>query len=112
MRYFVNEIERRESQSTCFFEFQKGDCEDAFWLDDSVSIGDTLWDELNFTDLFKSLCPDFDYYGRTVVTHTQWREIKNLAEENGGAQYEAVKELSMWADECFLSNDVFTICGL
>ncbi len=112
MKYFVNECERRNTNSTCFFEFQRGNSAETFWCNDSVSISDTFWDELNFTDLFKSVCCDFDYYGRTVVTHRQWNIIKKLAEKNGGAQYEAVKELLPWVDECLLKYDEFTICGL
>lgn len=67
MKYFLNEAERKASQSTCYFEFQKGYYHDQCWLQDSISISDELWDELRLTELISGVIRKFDYYGKMII---------------------------------------------
>lgn len=113
MNFFVDEKKRKASHSTCYFEFQKGRHQgDQYWLPDSISISDTLWDRYHISDLIRSVIKNFDYYGPTAVTKNQWDEIMKLSQEAGGAWAQITAEAAPWVKECFKKQDVFTIMGI
>ncbi|MCD7748336.1 MAG: hypothetical protein LUI61_08415 [Firmicutes bacterium] len=112
MKYFVDEVKRKETHSTCYFEFQRGYYHDKCWLEDSISIRDTLWDEYHLSDLISCVIDDFDYYGVTIVTKNQWGEITKISENSGLIWHEVIAEAAPWVTECFKKHDVFTILGI
>ena len=112
MKYFVSEEERRASHSTCYFEFQQGYYHDQCWLPDSISISDTLWDELDLSVLFARVMEGFAYFGITAVTKAQWNDIVRLSQESPSSWHEVIAEASPWADRCFKDHEVFTILGI
>lgn len=112
IKYFVNETDRKASRSSCYFEFQKGRYNGNCWLQDSLSISDDLWEDLNLSDLFGEIIPKFAYYGCTTVTQKEWVKLLKRAEESGCLWKEVIEELVPWANECFENNDVFTILGI
>lgn len=112
MKYFVNEAVRKASHSSCYIEFQKGLYHDKCWLQDSVSISDTLWNEFNLSTLIGSVIVDFDYYGITVVTKNQWNKIVENSREAGSDWENIIAEAISWVNDCFEEHDVFTIPGI
>jgi len=112
MKYFVDEKQRKASQSSCYFEFQKGYYHDECWLPDSISISDTLWDEYGLSDLIGSVIKEFDYYYMTTVTKAQWDEIVKSSQKPGTLWGEIIGEAAPWVAECFKEYDVFTIMGI
>lgn len=112
MKYFVDEEKRKASHSTCYFEFQMGYYHDKFWLPDSISIHDSLWDEYHLSDLIGCVIKDFDYYGITIVTKTQWEEIVRLSQKSGSIWEKVIAEAVPWVNECFKRHEVFTILGM
>lgn len=111
MKYFVNERERKASNSTCYFEFQRGNYKNC-WLHDSISISDTLWDEFNLSELFHNIIENFDYYDHNVVTKKQWDEIVKISQKSNTIWREVIAEAVPWVSECFEENEVFTIIGM
>lgn len=112
MKFFVTEEKRKESQSTCYFEFQRGYYHGECWLKDSINISDTLWDEYHLSDLIGCVIKDFDYYGITIVTKDQWDGITKISKESECIWYEVIKDAIPWVIECFKNYDVFTILGM
>ena len=112
MKYFVTEVERNASGSTCYFEFQKGKIKNKYWLKDSIYLHADLFDELMLFHLFSASLGSFDYYGPTnVVSKVKWNIIVEKSKEN--AQWEiVVQELMPWVEECFIKHSYFTICGI
>lgn len=115
MKYFVDEVKRKASHSTCYFEFQKGYYHDACWLKDSISLSDTMWDEYHLSDLLGAVIKEFDYYGITTITKEQWDEIVKLSLESKQSEpvrNEIITEAAPWVNECLKEYDVFTILGM
>lgn len=112
MNYFVNEKQRKASQSSCYFEFQKGYYHDVCWLDDSISISDDFWCDYRLSDLFGRVIKDFNYYGITIVTKEHWKEIVALSREVGSPWKEVIEEAIPWVNSCFEANEVFSILGI
>lgn len=105
-------MKRKETHSTCYFELQRGYYHDICWLEDSICIRDTLWDEYHLSDLISCVIKDFDYYGVTVVTKNQWDEITKISEKSGLIWHEVIEEATPWVTECFKKHDAFTILGM
>ena len=115
MKYFLNEDERKKTNSTCYHEFVKGEWdEDAcvFWKNDSLNIHDDLLISLKLDALLTSMIDDYDPGGVTKISKEQWEKIYAKAEEIGGDLFEAVNEITPWLEENFRENEVFTILGL
>lgn len=111
MKYFVTEIERKASKSTCYFEFQKGSHEGKHWLEDSICIHDDLLKD-EIYQVFVAAIPQFDPFGITEVTKEHWQQVKSNAEAVGGEVLVAVMELDEWVVNCFEQEEMFTICGI
>lgn len=112
MKYFVTETKRKASNSTCFFEFQKGYYHDQYWLQDSINISDDLWDEFNLSELIGNVNKDFNYYGITVITKNQWNKIINNSQKTDSAWKDVIAEAIPWVNDCFEKNEVFSIIGM
>lgn len=115
MKYFMNEAERRASESTCYHEFYKGKWDkDAmvFWSEDSLNIHEDLMAASGLDKLILSIVEDYDPYGETEIDFNQWKKICIKAEEIGGSLLEAIKEVEPWAEDNFSQNEVFTILGI
>ena len=112
MRYFVNEVERKASGGTCYFEFQKGKHRNKYWLKDSICIHADLFDELLLFRLFVDSLGSFDYYGPSnVIEKEQWHKIIENSKKNKFWEL-VVEELQPWVEECFNEHKCFTICGI
>ena len=112
MNYFCTEQERKESHSTCYLEFQKGEYRGKHWLEDSISLHDDIFYELHLYSLFIRAIPNFDHYGITEVTEYEWETLKKLALEQGEEVQSLIEELSIWVSDCFEIEKIFTICGI
>ena len=47
MKYFINENQRKESHSTCYFEFQRGKYKNKCWKEDSLNLSQGIFIQLN-----------------------------------------------------------------
>lgn len=112
MKFFVDEQKRKESNSTCYLEFQRGYYHDECWRKDSISISGTLWTEINLSKLFRSVIHNFDYYGLNVVNKKDWDEIVQISLTSNAVWQEVIAEAIPWVSRCFEENEVFTIVGM
>ena len=112
MLFFINEEDRKNSKSTCYFEFQKGKYKDKCWKSDSVSIRDSVWDEYKLSDLFEKSVPDFDYFGTTEVHPEQWENILKICAKEKPKGACVIDDVREWVEECFKEFGCFTICGM
>lgn len=115
MKYFLNEDERKASNSTCYHEFAKGEWDEnisMFWNNDSLNIHDDLLTEIGLDKLILSIVDDYDPLGQTIIDKEQWESICAKAEEIGGALLDAIYEVTPWAEANFQQYEVFTILGL
>ncbi len=112
MSYFIDEKKRKESQSSSYFEFQKGKYRDKCWLPDSISIHMDIFDDLHLYDLIRSVIPAFDYYGLTEITPGNWEKIIRKAHLIGGETEAAMIEADKWVKNAFSNEPIFTICGI
>ena len=112
MKYFCTEEQRKASGSTGYFEFQKGRYKNKCWLSDSLNLRDETFDKLGLELLFIQAVPKFDYMGFTKVKKPQWKKIKQMAHAAGGEVEDAIAELTPWAEECFMEETMFTVCGM
>ena len=104
--------QRKSRGGTCYFEFQRGRFRGRHWLDRSVFLHADRFDDLNLYDLFREALPHFDYYYVTEVTPAQYEKLKALALARGGETANLFRELDHWVQDCFFTENVFTICGI
>jgi hypothetical protein len=115
MKYFVTETERKILGGSCYYEFYRGDWDEKkciFWSEDSLNIHDNYMYTLKLDELIFKVVPYYDCFGETRIDEKQWKEIYRLAKEKGGELFDAVCEVSTWAEENFKEHKVFTILGL
>lgn len=115
MKYFLNEDERKASNSTCYHEFAKGEWDEnacVFWHNDSLNIHDDLLITIGLDKLILSMVDDYNPVGETKVSKEQWENICAKAEEIGGDLLEAIYEVTPWAEANFRQYEVFTIIGV
>lgn len=112
MKYFWTENERKERDTTCCLEFQRGEYKGSCWLDTSLCLDDDIFHDMKLYRLFKSAIRNFDHWGITEVNPEQWEKLKKLFNEKGGEYGELISELTPWAEENFKEEAVFTILGI
>ncbi|MBP3655373.1 MAG: hypothetical protein J6K32_01605 [Clostridia bacterium] len=115
MKYFVTEHERKESGSTCYYEFHKGDWDENtmdFWREDSISLHDDVMYESGFDSLIMDHVPEYAPFGTTRISAASWAKIVQAARRTGGEIAELVLEADAWALGVFEEHEVFTILGL
>jgi hypothetical protein len=110
--YFYTAAQRKALGGTCYFEFQRGRYRGKHWLERSIYIHMDQFDDLHLFELFSKSLSHFDYFGLTEVTPVQYEKLKSLALSQGGAIAELLQELDYWVQNCFLTENVFTICGI
>jgi len=111
VKFFLDEAQRKETGSTCYFEFQKGQFRHKFWLKDSLFLHADTFDSLMLYALFSGSVQEFCYYAPTEVSKEQWQTLVINAKEN--EQWKGViEELSPWVETCFAKHKCFTICGI
>ena len=111
MRYFLNEAQRKATEGTCYFEFQKGKFKNKFWLKDSLYLYADTFDSLMLYELFSNSIESFFYYAPTEVNKEQWEKLVAKSKEN--EQWEdVIEELCPWVEKCFSEHRCFTICGI
>ena len=108
----LNAARRRALGGTCYFEFQRGRFRGKHWQERSVYLHADRFDELKLYDIFAEAMPDFDYCGVTSVTPAQYERLKALALAQGGETAALMEELEHWVQDCFYTENVFTICGI
>ena len=111
MKYFLDEMQRKASGSTCCFEFQKGKFKNKFWLHDSLCLQADTFDSLNLYELFSNSIEDFCYYAPTEVSKEQW-EVLVVKSKGNEHWINVIEELTPWVEECFTKYKCFTICGI
>ena len=112
MSYLIDAIQRKESRSTCYFEFQKGPFKNRHWLPDSIYLHADTFDQLGMYDLFAASITNFDYYMDTRVSPSQYEVLKANAMSCGNEIATIFAELDVWVAECFKRHSCFTICGI
>ena len=112
MKYFLTEAERKQGHGTCFFEFQRGENHSGCWLNDSLCLHADIFDEMKLYELFSKAIPHFSYYGVTLVSQKDWQILLQLSREYGGIKEEVICELVPWVEDCFKTEEAFTICGI
>ena len=113
VKYFLTESERRATESTLFFEFQKGKYSGECWKEDSLCLRANVFDRLGLYRLFAEAIPGFDYYNmKNAVNRESWERLRNLAFALDGEVRDLMTELSAWVEACFSEEEVFNVCGI
>ncbi len=111
MKYFLDEVQRKITGGTCYFEFQKGKFRNKFWLKDSLCLHADIFDSLMLYELFSDSIENFCYYALNEVNEEEWQNLIAKSKENN--QWNSViEELRPWVEECFTKYKCFTICGI
>ena len=71
-----------------------------------------IFDEFYLYEFFSNVVLKFAYYGPTEVSKKEWEALQILSHQYGGVIEEIISELTPWAEECFKTEKVFTICGI
>lgn len=111
MKYFLNAAQRKASGSTCYFEFQKGDFKNKYWLNDSLYLDVDSFDSLMLYALFCASIENFCYYAPTKVSPAHWERIVEKSNEKEQWK-EIIEELHPWVKKCFTEHSCFTILGI
>lgn len=110
--YLYTAAQRKALGGTCYFEFQRGRHKGKHWLERSVFLHMDQFDRLNLSELFMEALPQFDYCGLTEVRPARYEVLKALAMARGGETAQLFRELDHWVQDCFFTENVFTICGI
>lgn len=99
-----------------YIELQEGDYEQRslkhHWLDTSLYLEDEIFQELSLYYLFSQVIPRFDTFGVTKINSLEWEQIKEIAPTFGSRVQEAIAEIDVWVEACFLKEDCFTVLGI
>ena len=110
MKYFCFESNR---VGTCYHEFYKGKWDKkTFWKSDSILLHDDTLIELEIYKAFAAVIPDYDTYGETQVNQSQWQAILDYASQLDTEAKIALAEATIWVNEVFENEEVFTILGV
>ncbi len=112
MRFFVTEEDRKRSGSSEYIEFQKGRYDGECWHIDSISMPEQTFYDMKLRRFFSSVLPQFDYYGLTQVTLSEFEKLKSEAPSFSNEAAECMNELSAWIGDAVDNDVVFTICGM
>ena len=112
MKYLITAKQRKASQSTLYFEFQKGHFKGKFWKEDSVYLHADAFDRLDLYDLLSATIPEFCYYSTTQISPDQYETLKSTALNLSGEIAALVEELDVWVAECYRTENCFTILGI
>lgn len=112
MRFFVTEEDRKRSGSSEYIEFQKGRYDGECWHIDSISMPEQTFYDMKLRRFFSSILPQFDYYGLTQVTSSEFEKLKAEASSFSHEAAECMNELSDWIGDSADNDVVFTICGM
>lgn len=110
--YLYTAAQRKALGGTCYFEFQRGRFRNKHWLERSVFLHMDQFDHLDLNRLLSEVLPHFDYCGVTEVSPIQYKKLKALALARGGEVANLFEELDHWVQDCFFTENVFTICGI
>ena len=110
--YLYTAAQRKAMGGTCYFEFQRGRFRGRHWLERSVFLHMDQFDRLELPELFSEALPQFDYCGITEVRPAQYEVLNALAMARGGETAQLFRELDHWVQDCFFTENVFTICGI
>jgi hypothetical protein len=110
--YLYNAAQRKTLGGTCYFEFQRGRFRGKHWLERSVFLHMDRFEHLKLYELFTEALSHFDYFSFTEVTPAQYETLKSLAMNRGCETAELFRELDHWVQDCFFTENVFTICGI
>ncbi len=109
MKYFIKNSER---QGTCYFEFQKGEFNGKFWLEDSLFLDEDIFDKFELYKYFQIAVPEFDYYGmNNAITPEQWKKLVSLIPKNS-KQEELFDKLTVWVNDTLEEYGTFSILGI
>ena len=110
--FLYTAAQRKARGGTCYFEFQRGRFRGNHWLERSVFLDAECFDYLKLHEIFQEALPHFDYYYVTEVNPSQYEALKALAMARGGETADLFRELDHWVQDCFFTENVFTICGI
>lgn len=112
MKYFVTEKQRKQTGSTCYFEFQKGQKRKKykwhFWKEDSLLLHMEIVDE---TEIYK-IFPEFNYCGITIIDKSVWNVVLKNTENESETIKNIINELAEWVESNFKEFDYFVILGV
>jgi len=111
MSIFITEEERKKTNSTCYFEFMKGEFKGKCWNVDSLNISEESWQEFKLTELFSRVKQSFDYYGITTIDADEWDKLVEIAENNCDWSM-VIDEIYDWAINSLKENKFFSIMGM
>lgn len=95
------------------FEFMKGRLVENHWLESSIYLTEDLFQQAELGNILTSSIINFNYYGSTIITESDWKKIKEKAFSiKSETTNTVIKEIDEWAKDCFLSENCFTICGV
>ncbi|HEY8390362.1 MAG TPA: hypothetical protein VIL26_05370 [Clostridia bacterium] len=110
MILFVNNSQRK---GTCYYEFYKGKWDNkTFWRDDSIFLHDDLMYKAEGFELSLIEVVNFNAFGETEITLSQWRKIGEIVLDKDITSQEVYKEADIWAQKVFKEYECFTILGL
>lgn len=99
-----------QREGSCYFEFQRGRFTHQYWLDRSLYLSLDVFDQFEIGKLFLKAIPDFDSFGITKITCEGWQTLMTAAENTTAKP--VFDELNPWVQECFLTNNQFTVIGI
>lgn len=112
MRFFITENDRQRLGSTAFIEFQKGEYDGSCWHIDSLCMSEDIFADLKLRRFFTMYLPQFDYYGLTQVTGSEFEKLLDMSKDFSTDVYSCMTELKNWAGDKEGDEILFTICGM
>ena len=109
MKYFVFNHQRK---GTCYHEFYKGKWDNhTFWKSDSIFLHDDLL-QRGFYDALIEVIPEYDRYGITDISATQWHNIGKTILEKDSQSQALYSEANNWIQNTLQSHNCITILGI
>ncbi|MBP2110287.1 hypothetical protein J2Z70_000426 [Paenibacillus silagei] len=94
------------------FELMQGRLIKSHWLDSSIFITEECLGETGLVEVLIHSLGDFNYYGPTEVSSSDWQIIRQIVYSSKSAlTQQLVSEIDNWTKDCFENSTCFTICG-
>ena len=94
------------------FELQQGSSAQEYWLEDSIYLNEECLVQTELNVFFKECLVDFNYFGHTVVSKSEWNSVKEMVDKSKDhSTKEIFKQIDSWVQKCFENHLNFKIIG-
>ena len=102
----------RDCGCTAYHEFQPGQSNYDCWSQSSIFLDEDIMEDSKLEGFFNRIIPNYDYFGRSIVSKETWELLKNEVDKESEIIKEIIQDMTPWAEKSINTFGFFTIIGI